>query len=175
MKSVSIRISEEEKEGTQDMMKWLTLLVVLVVVLWGATAGAEDCIDIRLDAKITPGEPRDLLSLYFHAENCGEKVGVATVKVTAMVDVRVVESPKFRVRMPAGVIISRSLDLPLPAGTPPGTYTLCITAELGNAHDSTCATVTIDDEGRVLGFHPHESTTGGVSTLSWGEVKAGYK
>jgi hypothetical protein len=157
------------------MTRWLTLLVVLVVVLWGATAGAEGCIDIELGAEVIPGDPRDVLSLYFYAENCSGKPGVVTAKATASVGTRVIGSAKFSVRMPAGGPIKQSLDLPVPPGTPPGVYTLCLAVEFGSAMDSACARVIIGDERRVLGFYPHESTPGGISTWSWGEVKAGYK
>jgi hypothetical protein len=157
------------------MIKWLTLMGVLLVALWVAPAVAEDCVDIKLGAGIVPGDPNDILSVGFYAENCGSEPGMATVKVFVGVDGETVGSAKFTVRVPAGIPVQQKLSLPVPQGTPPGTYTLCLAVELGSATDSACATVTIDDKGQVLGFYPHESTPWGVSTWSWGGIKAGYK
>jgi hypothetical protein len=157
------------------MMKWLILTCMLILVLCGARAVAEDCIDIRLAAGIVPGEPNHILRLGFYALNCGTEPGIATCRVYVGVDSKSLGSAMFKVRMPAAEPLERRLGLPIPPGTPPGMYTLCLTADLGTASDTTCATVTIDGEGQVLGFRPHDSTAGGVSTWSWGEIKAGYK
>jgi hypothetical protein len=166
------------------MTKWITLASVLVAVLWGALVVAgggeeirigEECVDIKLAAEIVPGERGDVLKLCFYAGNCGPEPGVATVTATAGADGKVVGSVGFNVSVPAQQHVKQSLAVPLPPGTPPGCYTLCLEAELGTAYDATCATVTIDGTGRVLGFYPHESTPGGVSMWSWGEIKAGYK
>ncbi|MFH1314191.1 MAG: hypothetical protein ABIJ00_13330 [Candidatus Eisenbacteria bacterium] len=157
------------------MTKWLTLATALVVILVGIPAAAEDCVNISLGAEIVPGVRGDVLSLYFQGGNCGAEPGLAQFTATAAKCGTVVGSAKFSVNVPAGVPIRRSIGLPLPPGTPPGCYTLCLEVELGTAYDASCATVTVGSGCELLGFYPDDSTSGGVSTWSWGEIKAGYK
>jgi hypothetical protein len=157
------------------MTKGLILTGVLVAILCAVPAAAEDCVGIKLGAEIVPGTHGEVLSLYFQGGNCGSEPGLAMFTATAAQDGVVAGSAKFSVRVPAGVPIKRGVDIPLPPGTPPGCYTLCLEVQLGTAYDVTCATVTVGRECELLGFYPHESTPGGVSTWSWGEVKAEYK
>ena len=157
------------------MVKLLTLAVVIAVFLCAIPAVAEDCVSIALGAEIVPGAAGDVLSLYFEGGNCGPEPGVAMLTATAAEGSEVVGMLKRSVRIPAGVPIKRSIGIPLPPWTPPGCYTLCLEAQLGTAYDVSCATVTIGPGCELLGFYPHESTPGGVSTWSWGEIKAGYK
>ena len=157
------------------MTKWLTLTGVLIAILCVGPAVAEDCVDIMIGAEIAPGASGDVLSLYFQGGNCGSESGVAMLTATVADDGVTVGSAKRSVRIPAGVPIKRNLSLPLPPWTPAGCYTLCLEAQLGTAYDVSCATVTIGPGCELLGFYPHESTPGGVSTWSWGEIKAGYK
>ena len=163
------------RRGGEDMVKWLTLVSVLVVILFGVPALAEDCVDIRLGAELVPGTAGDVLELYFEGGNCGSEPGLAHFTATAAECGTIVGTLRFSVRVPAGVPIRRSIHIPLPKGTPPGCYTLCLEVELGTAYDVSCATVTIGSGCELLGFYPHDDSQGGVSSRSWGEIKAEYE
>jgi hypothetical protein len=157
------------------MVRWLTLVSALVAILFAVPALAEDCVDIRLGAELVPGAHGDVLSLNFAAGNCGSESGAAQVTATAADCGETVGVMTMRVRMPAGVPIRRGIRIPLPPGTPPGCYTLCLEAQLGEAYDVSCATVTVGGGCELLGFYPHDDSQGGVSALSWSEIKAGYE
>jgi hypothetical protein len=75
--------------------------------------------------------------------------------------------------MPAGELFSHVLELPIPDIVPPGVYALCVTAELGDAVDTSCASITLDEANMVTSFTPLVPT--GTEDTSWGDVKAKFK
>jgi len=134
---------------------------------------AKDCIDVEPGAQVITSDPYDILSLYFMVVNCGTEPGMVNFIVTLEKDFVEIGTAEFECYMPAGKLFEQELELPIPPDAPAGTYTLCVTATLGEATDSSCASITIDDMKNVVGF----TTLDPVATddSSRGAIKALYR
>lgn len=159
------------------MRKWPALIGMALIALWAIPALAEHCVDIELGAEVVESDPHDVLSVYFYAENCGTEPGLATFTATLEMYGVPVGTRQFRRYMRVGKAFVKELNLPIPPVVPAGTYTLCLTAELGTASDTACATVTIDDGGSILGFSNEDSASAptGYDFTSWGTIKGQFK
>lgn len=153
-------------------MKYL-LMFLLLLVLFSCPMSAADCIDVDLGAQLIPGSPLSALGVYFYLINCGTEPGMMDFTITLTRDSTPLGEAQSSAYPPAGEPFSKKCELPIPPGTPAGTYTLCITATLGQASDTACATVTIDAMGNIIGFEkgkgpsPNEERT-------WGQIKVIY-
>jgi hypothetical protein len=154
------------------MRKGASIIAVLfVLALLSGSALAADCVDVDLGAQIVGGTT---LSVYFYALNCGTEPGLVTFSISFEKDSTPLGQGQLAVYMPADKPFVKDCDLPIPPVVPAGTYTLCITATMGQASDTACATVTIDAAGNVIGF---ENLKGPSPTekASWGEIKSVYE
>ncbi len=155
------------------MKNLLVLFSVLAVAFFAAPASAEDCVDVELGAEVVESDPVDILQLYFSLENCGTEPGTVDLTVALTVDGEEIGTGMIQVYMPAGEIFVQELELPLPDEVPPGEYTLCVTAELGTAVDTSCATIDLNEENLVTSFDLTSPVDADEST--WGKVKSIYR
>ena len=155
------------------MRKLLVTVAILAVALWAVPAMAEDCVDVELGAQVISGDPYDILSLYFMAVNCGSEPGMVDFTVTLEKDFVEIGSAEFTCYMPAGEPFEQEIELPIPGDVPPGTYTLCVTATLGEATDSSCASITLDEANNVTSFTLYDPV--GTEDSSWGAIKEMYR
>jgi len=155
------------------MNKLLITFAALALVLWAVPAMAEDCVDVELGAQLVTGDPYDILSLYFMAVNCGSEPGMVNFTVTLEKDFMEIGTAEFVCYMPAGEPFEQELELPIPDYVPAGTYTLCVTATLGEATDTSCASITLDEENNVTSFTLYDPV--GNEDSSWGEIKEMYR
>ena len=95
---------------------------------------------------------------------------MVTFTVTLSVDLEEIGSMVIPVYMPAGEPCIQEIQLPITEMIPAGIYTLCIEAELGEAVDTACATITLNDEDMVTSFAPLSPT--GTDEASWGAIKS---
>ncbi|MDZ7860936.1 MAG: hypothetical protein U5O15_09795 [Candidatus Krumholzibacteriota bacterium] len=153
------------------MKKLLVLFSVLVIALYAMPANADDCVDVELGAEVVESETIDILQLYFSLENCGTEPGMVELTVELTYDSEEVGTGTFEVYMPAGEIVVKELELPIPEAVPPGEYALCVTAEMGFASDVACATVYLNDDNMVTSFNTVSSPVG-TEEATWGKVKS---
>jgi len=121
------------------MKKLLLTFAILALAVWAMPATAQDCIDVKLGARVVAGDPYDILSLYFMTVNCGSEPGMVNFTVTLEKDFVEIGTAEFACYMPAGEPFEQEVELPIPEYVPAGTYTLCVTATLGEATDTACA------------------------------------
>ena len=161
-------------EGGEAMRRLLVLITVLTLAMWTIPAMAADCVDVDLGANVISSDPYDILSLYFMVVNCGTEPGLVSFDVTLTKDFVEVGTAEFACNMPAGEPFEQEIQLPIPTSVPAGTYTLCVTATLGDASDTACASITLDEMNNVTSF---SDVTGPVATdpSSWGAIKGMYK
>jgi hypothetical protein len=156
------------------MKKLMILMSILAIAFYAAPASAEDCVDVELGAEVVESETIDILQLYFSLENCGTEPGTVDLTVELTHNGEEVGTGTFPVYMPAGEIIIQELELPLPDMVPPGEYTLCVTAELGTATDTACATVFLNEDNLVTSFDTVNSPVD-TEESTWGQLKAIYR
>lgn len=155
------------------MKRVLISLSMLLILSASIPAHAQDCVDVELGAEVITGDPYDILSLYFSAENCGTEPGMVTFTSTLTIDLVEVGTVTFQLYMPAGEPFIQELGLPILDILPPGVYMLCITAELGTATDTACASITLGEANEVMSFSPLSPT--GNEDSSWGAIKTLHK
>ena len=95
------------------MKQLLIVCSMLLVALAGVPAYADDCVDVELGFNVISGDPHDILTLYFSAENCGTETATVTFTVTLSVDQTEFGTVTFDVPMPAGELFVRELQLPV--------------------------------------------------------------
>ncbi len=155
------------------MKRALILFSILMFAFISTSANADDCVDVELEAEVVSSEPYQILDIYFSLENCGTEPGVVTLTATLEYNGEEAGSAATELYMPAGEMLIKELELPLPEIVPPGEYTLCVTAELGNAVDTSCATITLDEDNNVTSFMLQSPTK--TEEHSWGKIKSIYE
>jgi hypothetical protein len=138
----------------EEMKLWLVLVSVALFAFWVAPAKSHTYMALELEAEILDGTAHDYFSIFFHFEDYRTVPGVTTFTVTLEFRGQVVGSLTFDIFVPSGFRIKRQLTLPIPEDVPlpPGDYELCLMAERDPARYTACATVTLDGQGRIVGF-----------------------
>ena len=154
------------------MRKVLACACVAVGLLQGLPALAADCVDVDLRAEKIAGEPLDHLALYYLVANCGD-TGSADIELSLEKDGTLIRKLDLAHVLPAGRGFSHEFLLPILPNVPAGTYRLCLSAALGSASDSVCATVVIDSGGNIVAFTPEQPTS--VQERPWGQMKGKYR
>ena len=156
------------------MKKVLISLSVLLAALVSMPALADDCVDIELGTELITGDPYDILALYFSVENCGTEAREVIFTISLTVDLEDVWAVTFPFTMAAGEpFVAEYLELTVCEVAPPGEYTFCVSAEIGTAYDSACATIVIGENSEVISFIPFSPTA--TEESSWGSIKAMHR
>jgi len=122
-------------------MRKLVLLTLLGFALVGfaAPAFADDCVevDVEMAPEIVAAEVGEG---FIEVLNCSDEAGIVMVAMTMeLMNGIFVELPEVPVMLGAGEVISTTFYYPAPPGLTGGSFGICVTATLGDAEASDCA------------------------------------
>ncbi len=156
-----------------SVLRALTCTVLLLSAAAGAWAA--DCVEVELRAEKRTDTPVDALNLFYSMSNCGEQGGLADIVVTLEKDDASVGSVSVKRFLQPEHSFSNEWELPIPPVVPPGSYRLCLEVTLGEASDSACGSIEIDEAGNVLSFAADESVESAVESRPWTAIKRSYR
>jgi hypothetical protein len=134
--------------GRMKISMTIGLVVALAVLAW-----AVDCVEVDIESPAS-AQPGDVVTLSGELTNCGD-AGNCWLEGSIEVNGLTIALGRRPIYLAAGETRSESVDVTLPPGVQPGTYTACVTATIGTAEDSDCTTMQITTGDRV----PHRTTT----------------
>ena len=122
-------------------------LTALAIMAIAATAFAEGCVDVFLEVPDVV-HPGDVVAVSGGITNCGDTPGVAYLVATLTYEGELIAQVDGTVPLAAGETKAYELtDLVVPQEVVPGTYEICVTAELDGGTDTACGTTVVMDSG----------------------------
>lgn len=117
----------------------LSILLGFAVISSAVPAFADNCVevDIEMTPEVVAGEMGEG---YFELVNCGDEASTVMLAISMeLMGGVVVDLPEVPVMLGAGEMISTSFVYPAPPGLTGSSFSLCVTATLGGAVASDCA------------------------------------
>ncbi len=130
------------------MRKLLFLVAACAFMVSGSTVFAQDCVEVDIELPATVvAEPGAFAEGFFEIVNCGDEAALVDLDVEFDINGNSFSVGGIKVPLGAGEVVSRDLRIPVPPVAAGFTVGICLTATVGDASSSDCATTSIESSG----------------------------